>query len=268
MLCSRSRGNNESQSFRRWNAFTAIQSKVWASRTAIHHWRQYGAIRFASGRDRITLKPPRRPFRKRQLAAHSRDLIVENCYESARGYVFFAQKDYASAQDELSADPHSPIAINWLVAAREKLGDQTGAESARLRLVSAAPTVGGVGDSSQHRICPLKFTPDSSRAAPVLPRQPARFEQTDCLGPKLFSNRRVIHTRMTAPTKATIIPPINPPPAEYQYPEQPSAQNAARIRERYRSGCRSRRLSLPCQRGHPAISPTTINRSIRAFQPP
>jgi hypothetical protein len=32
-----------------------------------------------------------------QLAAQSRDLIVENCYESARGYVFFAQKDYASA---------------------------------------------------------------------------------------------------------------------------------------------------------------------------
>src|SRR5438874_10401517 len=69
-----------------------------------------------------------------RLAAQSRDLIVENCYESARGYVFFAQKDYASAQDELSADPHSPIAMNWLVAAREKLGDQKGAESARLRL--------------------------------------------------------------------------------------------------------------------------------------
>lgn len=69
-----------------------------------------------------------------QLAAQSRDLIAENCYESARGYVFFAQKDYASAQDELSADPHSPIAINWLVDAREKLGDQKGAQSARLRL--------------------------------------------------------------------------------------------------------------------------------------
>jgi predicted Zn-dependent protease len=69
-----------------------------------------------------------------QLAAKSRDLIVENCYESARGYVFFAQKDYASAQDELSADPHSPLAITWLVAAREKLGDRKGVESARLRL--------------------------------------------------------------------------------------------------------------------------------------
>jgi tetratricopeptide (TPR) repeat protein len=76
-----------------------------------------------------------------QLAAQSRDLIVENCYESARGYVFFARKDYASAQDELSADPHSPIAINWLAAAREKLGDQKGAESARLRLkYRRAPT--------------------------------------------------------------------------------------------------------------------------------
>ena len=69
-----------------------------------------------------------------RLAAKSRDLIVQNCYESSRGYVFFAQKDYASAQDELSADPHSPLTTRWLVAAREKLGDQQGAETARLHL--------------------------------------------------------------------------------------------------------------------------------------
>jgi tetratricopeptide (TPR) repeat protein len=67
-------------------------------------------------------------------ATKSRDLIVENCYESARGYVFFAQKDYASASDELSADPHSPVAVQWQVAAREKTGDKKGAEAARLRL--------------------------------------------------------------------------------------------------------------------------------------
>jgi tetratricopeptide (TPR) repeat protein len=69
-----------------------------------------------------------------QLAAKSRDLIVENCYESARGYVFFGQKDYASAQDELSADPRSPLAIKRLVAARELLGDRKGAEAAGLHL--------------------------------------------------------------------------------------------------------------------------------------
>ena len=37
-----------------------------------------------------------------KLATKSRDLIVENCYESARGYVFYAQKDYSSASDGTS----------------------------------------------------------------------------------------------------------------------------------------------------------------------
>jgi tetratricopeptide (TPR) repeat protein len=69
-----------------------------------------------------------------KLAAKSRDLVVENCYESARGYVFFAQHDFQSAEDELSADPHSPLAVKRLVVAREKLGDSKGAESAKLRL--------------------------------------------------------------------------------------------------------------------------------------
>jgi tetratricopeptide (TPR) repeat protein len=69
-----------------------------------------------------------------KLAAKSRDLIVENCYESARGYVFYAQKEFQSAEDELSSDPHSPIALKWLASAREKLGDSKGAESAKLRL--------------------------------------------------------------------------------------------------------------------------------------
>jgi hypothetical protein len=69
-----------------------------------------------------------------RLAAQSRDLIVEDCYESARGYVFFAQKEYGNAADELSADPRSPLAIKWLGAAREKLGDRKGAEAIQLRL--------------------------------------------------------------------------------------------------------------------------------------
>ena len=76
-----------------------------------------------------------------RLAAKSRDLVVENCYESARGYVFFAQKEYQSAGDELSADPHSPLAIKWLAAAYEKIGNRKGVEAAQLRLkYQRAPT--------------------------------------------------------------------------------------------------------------------------------
>lgn len=77
-----------------------------------------------------------------KLAAQSRDLIVENCYESARGYVYFAQKDFSNAGDELSADPHSPITVKWLITAREKSGDHRAAQSAKLRLkYLRAPTV-------------------------------------------------------------------------------------------------------------------------------
>jgi tetratricopeptide (TPR) repeat protein len=68
-----------------------------------------------------------------QLAAKSRDLIVEDCYESARGYVHFVQKNFRDAASELSADPHSPVAVKWLAVAREKAGDAKGADDAKLR---------------------------------------------------------------------------------------------------------------------------------------
>ncbi len=68
------------------------------------------------------------------LAAKSRDLIVENCYESARGYVLFAQKDFANAAGELSADPRSPLTLKWLAVARQNAGDSKNAEAAKLRL--------------------------------------------------------------------------------------------------------------------------------------
>ena len=71
--------------------------------------------------------------RLEQLAAKSRDLIVQDCYESARGYVLFAQKNFQDAAVELSADPHSPIAVKWLAVAREKAGDMKGADTAKLR---------------------------------------------------------------------------------------------------------------------------------------
>ena len=77
-----------------------------------------------------------------QLSAKSRDLIVEDCYESARGYILFAQGDFVAAQGELSADPHSALAAQWLIAAREHIGDKKGADAARLRLkYLRAPTV-------------------------------------------------------------------------------------------------------------------------------
>jgi len=66
------------------------------------------------------------------LAARSRDLIVQDCYESARGYVFFAQKKFPEAAQQLSADPHSPVTVKWLALARERSGDLSGADSAKL----------------------------------------------------------------------------------------------------------------------------------------
>jgi len=66
-----------------------------------------------------------------QLAAKSRDLIVEDSYESARGYILFAQKKFQDAADGLSADPHSPVAVKWLAIAREKAGDAKGADAAK-----------------------------------------------------------------------------------------------------------------------------------------
>jgi predicted Zn-dependent protease len=68
------------------------------------------------------------------LSAKSRDLIVENCYESARGYVLFTQKDFANAAGQLSADPRSPLTLKWLAIARQNAGDSKNAEAARLRL--------------------------------------------------------------------------------------------------------------------------------------
>ena len=67
-----------------------------------------------------------------QLAAKSPDLIVQDCYESAAGYVFFAQRKFREAATQLSADPHSPIGVKWLAAALEKAGDLKAADAAKL----------------------------------------------------------------------------------------------------------------------------------------
>jgi tetratricopeptide (TPR) repeat protein len=76
------------------------------------------------------------------FASQTRDLIVENSYECARGYLLFAQGDFAGAADELTSDPHSPVALQQLALAQEKLVNADAAESARTRLkYQRAPTV-------------------------------------------------------------------------------------------------------------------------------
>jgi tetratricopeptide (TPR) repeat protein len=76
------------------------------------------------------------------LATSSRDLVVENAYESARGYLLFAQDDLTSAKDELAADSHSPLALQQLALAQEKLGLGSAAQATRSRLkYQRGPTV-------------------------------------------------------------------------------------------------------------------------------
>lgn len=75
-------------------------------------------------------------------AAATRDLIIEGAYESARGYVLFAQGDFTNAADQLAGDPHSPLSLQHLAAAQEKSGEPEAAESTRKRLkYLRAPTV-------------------------------------------------------------------------------------------------------------------------------
>ena len=68
------------------------------------------------------------------LANSSRDLVVEDCYESARGYLHYAQGDFANAANELSADPRSPLAVQLLSVTQEKLGNTGAVEATRNRL--------------------------------------------------------------------------------------------------------------------------------------
>jgi tetratricopeptide (TPR) repeat protein len=77
-----------------------------------------------------------------RYAAITRDLIVENNYESARGFALFAQGDYANAVDELTTDPHSPIALQQLAVGYDKLNAAAEAQTIRTRLkYQRAPTV-------------------------------------------------------------------------------------------------------------------------------
>jgi predicted Zn-dependent protease len=75
-------------------------------------------------------------------ASITRDLIVANNYDSARGFLLFSQGDFSDAADELAADPHSPVALRQLALAQDKLGNAAAAENTRTRLkYQRAPTV-------------------------------------------------------------------------------------------------------------------------------
>src|SRR5262249_29531415 len=77
-----------------------------------------------------------------QLATDSRDLFVEACYESARGYVLASQNDLQNAAYGLAADTHSPMALQQLAHLQEKLGNSAAAQATRTRLrYQRAPTV-------------------------------------------------------------------------------------------------------------------------------
>ena len=68
------------------------------------------------------------------LSESSRDMLVENVYESARGYAAFANGDFGKAAEHLSADLHCPLVVREFAMAQEKLGNAKGVEEAQTRL--------------------------------------------------------------------------------------------------------------------------------------
>lgn len=97
--------------------------------------------RVSASRDELALAEA--SVRKLELLAdQSRDLLVANSYESARGYVLAAKGDFAGAVDALGADPRSLLVLDQLADAQEKLGNASAAEAIRTRIkYLRAPTV-------------------------------------------------------------------------------------------------------------------------------
>jgi len=69
-----------------------------------------------------------------KLAAKTRGLVIENRYESARGYLLFAQADFANSADELTTDLNSPLVVQQLALTQEKLGNAVRAQAMHRRL--------------------------------------------------------------------------------------------------------------------------------------
>ena len=62
-----------------------------------------------------------------RLAAQTADLLVENPYETARGYLLLSQGDFTNAVDELGANRLSPLAVQQLALVQQKLGSPSAA---------------------------------------------------------------------------------------------------------------------------------------------
>jgi tetratricopeptide (TPR) repeat protein len=77
-----------------------------------------------------------------RFAAQSADLLVENAYETARGYLLLSQGDFTNAVDKLGANRLSPLAVQQLALVQQKLGSPSAAsESFNQLKYQRAPTV-------------------------------------------------------------------------------------------------------------------------------
>ena len=114
-------------------------------------WPRSSAKKHASPPPTANLKPLQEAISKlERSAAITRDLVVENNYESSRGYALFAQGDFANASDELATDPHSPLAIQQLALAQDKLGNTAAAGVyAQAPEISARANRGMVSDDAR-----------------------------------------------------------------------------------------------------------------------
>jgi tetratricopeptide (TPR) repeat protein len=69
-----------------------------------------------------------------ELTNSTGDPRMESMYDSARGYLANANGDFANAADDLSSDLRSPLVLQQLVMAEQKLNDAAATEKARTRL--------------------------------------------------------------------------------------------------------------------------------------
>jgi hypothetical protein len=68
------------------------------------------------------------------LSESSRGMLIENVYESARGFAAFANGEFAKAAEQFSADLHCPLVVQEFAHTQEKLGNAKGVEEAQTRL--------------------------------------------------------------------------------------------------------------------------------------
>jgi tetratricopeptide (TPR) repeat protein len=94
-------------------------------------WRERARACASSGEEE---EADRAVHQLEELAAHTRDQVIENTYESAHGYALFGQGEMAGAADELATDARNPLVLRQLIRAQEKLGNSAGADVSRTRL--------------------------------------------------------------------------------------------------------------------------------------